>query len=165
MKKILTIGLLLIGTMSFADSFSKTVMVKVTNSTPVLETVTEYIPVESCRDVKEEVSQNNGGTIVGTVLGGVVGGVLGHQVGGGTGNKLATVGGAVLGSIAGNKIASSNGDNSTSQVIRKCSTTQVAQERKIISGYINKGLFDGNQITVPSSSPLSEIPVTITYSY
>ena len=41
---------------------------------------------------------------VGAVGGAVVGGVLGHQVGGGTGKKVATVGGAVVGGIAGNEI-------------------------------------------------------------
>lgn len=41
---------------------------------------------------------------VGQVLGGVVGGVLGHQIGGGRGKTLATIGGAVAGVLVGGEI-------------------------------------------------------------
>ncbi|TXI21308.1 MAG: glycine zipper 2TM domain-containing protein [Roseateles sp.] len=40
---------------------------------------------------------------LGVVGGAVLGGLLGHQVGGGTGKKIATVGGAVAGGYAGNE--------------------------------------------------------------
>ena len=40
----------------------------------------------------------------GAVIGGVVGGVLGHQVGGGTGQDIATVAGVVGGAMAGHEI-------------------------------------------------------------
>jgi uncharacterized protein YcfJ len=42
---------------------------------------------------------------VGTGVGAVVGGLLGNQVGGGNGNKLATVAGVLLGGYAGNEVA------------------------------------------------------------
>jgi outer membrane lipoprotein SlyB len=42
--------------------------------------------------------------ILGTIIGGVAGGILGHQVGGGTGNTVATIGGAALGAYAGNQV-------------------------------------------------------------
>ncbi|MHA6910989.1 glycine zipper 2TM domain-containing protein [Ralstonia pseudosolanacearum] len=42
--------------------------------------------------------------ILGTIIGGVAGGVLGHQIGGGTGNTVATIGGAALGALAGNQV-------------------------------------------------------------
>ncbi len=42
--------------------------------------------------------------ITGTAIGAVLGGVLGHQIGGGKGKDLATVGGAVAGGVAGHKI-------------------------------------------------------------
>ena len=41
---------------------------------------------------------------LGIVLGAVAGAVAGHQVGGGRGKDVATVGGAVVGGIAGNEI-------------------------------------------------------------
>ncbi|MGB8433170.1 MAG: RT0821/Lpp0805 family surface protein [Burkholderiales bacterium] len=41
---------------------------------------------------------------VGMVTGAVLGGVLGHQIGGGTGKTVATIGGAVLGGFLGSQI-------------------------------------------------------------
>jgi uncharacterized protein YcfJ len=38
------------------------------------------------------------------VSGAVIGGVLGHQIGGGTGNTVATVGGAVAGGAVGSQV-------------------------------------------------------------
>lgn len=43
-------------------------------------------------------------TGAGVALGALAGGVLGHQVGSGTGNKLATVAGATGGAVLGNQI-------------------------------------------------------------
>jgi outer membrane lipoprotein SlyB len=50
------------------------------------------------------VQQKGEGTGAGAVIGGVLGGVLGHQVGGGTGKDLATVGGAIGGGVLGHQI-------------------------------------------------------------
>lgn len=43
-------------------------------------------------------------TGAGVALGAIAGGVIGHQIGGGTGNKLATVAGATGGAVLGNQI-------------------------------------------------------------
>lgn len=50
------------------------------------------------------IQQKGEGTGAGAVIGGVLGGVLGHQIGGGTGKDLATVGGAVGGGVLGHQI-------------------------------------------------------------
>jgi len=60
-----------------------------------------YGRVESIEPV--QVPANSPG-ILGTIIGGVAGGILGHQVGGGTGNTVATIGGAALGAYAGNQV-------------------------------------------------------------
>jgi outer membrane lipoprotein SlyB len=53
----------------------------------------------------EPISQpKNSSGLLGTVIGGVAGGLLGHQIGGGTGQTVATIGGAVAGGVAGNQI-------------------------------------------------------------
>jgi surface antigen len=44
---------------------------------------------------------------VGMVSGAVLGGVLGHQIGGGSGNAIATIGGAALGGFVGSRIGRS----------------------------------------------------------
>lgn len=53
----------------------------------------------------EPITHQSGSSgILGTVIGGVAGGLLGHQIGGGSGQTIATIGGAVAGGVAGNQI-------------------------------------------------------------
>lgn len=47
--------------------------------------------------------QCDDGNIVGTAIGAVGGGLVGHQIGGGKGKDLATIGGAVAGGFAGHE--------------------------------------------------------------
>jgi uncharacterized protein YcfJ len=47
--------------------------------------------------------QRGGPNVGGAVVGGIIGGILGHQVGGGSGRDLATVGGAVAGAAIGSQ--------------------------------------------------------------
>jgi uncharacterized protein YcfJ len=51
--------------------------------------------------------------IIGTGIGAVAGGLLGHQVGGGKGKTLATVGGAVAGGYVGNRVQKNAQDRKT----------------------------------------------------
>jgi len=53
------------------------------------------------------ITQKGEGTGLGAVAGGVLGGVLGHQIGGGTGKKIATVAGAAGGAYAGHQVEKS----------------------------------------------------------
>lgn len=59
-----------------------------------------------CVTVQEvhAVKRKGEGGAAGMIGGAVVGGLLGHQVGGGTGKTLATVGGAAAGAYAGNEV-------------------------------------------------------------
>jgi len=73
-----------------------------------------YGRVESIEPVTTQQSSSG---LLGTVIGGVAGGLLGHQIGGGTGNTIATIGGAVAGGVAGNQIEKRAG-SSTDTVYR-----------------------------------------------
>jgi outer membrane lipoprotein SlyB len=53
------------------------------------------------------IAQKGEGSGLGAIAGGVLGGVLGHQVGGGTGKKIATVAGAAGGAYAGHQVEKS----------------------------------------------------------
>jgi outer membrane lipoprotein SlyB len=55
------------------------------------------------QDVHSVKRKGEGGA-AGMIGGAVVGGLLGHQVGGGTGKTVATVGGAAAGAYAGNEV-------------------------------------------------------------
>ena len=59
-------------------------------------------PEQRCWVERERVVDDRGGANVpGAVVGAIIGGVLGHQVGGGRGRDVATVGGAVAGAAIG----------------------------------------------------------------
>lgn len=58
--------------------------------------------------------------VTGTAIGAVAGALIGHQVGGGRGKDLATVGGAVAGGVAGHKIQRHRQDRRYRQVVRIC---------------------------------------------
>lgn len=64
-----------------------------------------------CRDVKVKNKPTDNHRIAGTAIGAVAGGLLGHQVGGGKGKTLATVGGAVAGGVVGNKVQEHHQDS------------------------------------------------------
>jgi uncharacterized protein YcfJ len=70
------------------------------------------------RVVCEDVQVKHNGSkdthrIIGTGIGAVAGGLLGHQVGGGKGKTLATVGGAVAGGYVGNRVQKNAQDSKT----------------------------------------------------
>jgi outer membrane lipoprotein SlyB len=69
-------------------------------NTPAKARCAECGVIESVR----EIETKGEGSGLGAVGGAVVGGVLGHQVGGGSGQKIATVVGAVGGAVAGNEV-------------------------------------------------------------
>ncbi|MBS3911256.1 MAG: glycine zipper 2TM domain-containing protein [Hydrogenophaga sp.] len=54
----------------------------------------------------------------GAVVGGLVGGILGHQIGGGTGQDIATVAGVVGGALIGNAIQNNQVPATASQIYR-----------------------------------------------
>jgi len=85
-------------------------------------------------DVKT-VKKQGEGSGAGAVIGGVAGGVLGHQVGGGRGKDVATVGGALGGAYVGH---------------------QVEKESKSTTSYVvHVKLDDGSQRSFTYSNPTS----------
>ncbi len=80
-----------------------------------------------CRDVQvvHKVPHKDKHRIAGTAIGAVAGGLLGHQVGGGKGKTLATVGGAVAGGVIGNKVQKAHQESQTyTTTERRCDEVQ-----------------------------------------
>ena len=89
-------------------------------------------PAQRCWIEREQVSQvapvasttTSGVHLPGAAIGAVIGGILGHQVGGGSGQKIATVGGAVgggyLGSQYGRTTTATQAQVATTQDVRRC---------------------------------------------
>ncbi len=74
-----------------------------------------------CKNVRVRDKSGDTHRIAGTAIGAVAGGLLGHQVGGGKGKTLATVGGAVAGGYAGNKVQEHHQDaNKSYHNERRC---------------------------------------------
>lgn len=62
--------------------------------------------------------------VQGALIGAVIGGILGHQVGGGSGRDLATVGGVAAGAVVGSQVGRDRGGQPVyGPNIERCSTT------------------------------------------
>ncbi|WP_342115820.1 beta/gamma crystallin-related protein [Pseudoduganella sp. OTU4001] len=77
-------------------------------------------PEQRCWVERQQVSDVSGGNnAAGAIAGALIGGVLGHQVGGGSGRDLATVGGAIAGAAVGSNVAR-QGSNQYAQNVQRC---------------------------------------------
>lgn len=78
---------------------------------------------ERCWVERQQVADTSGNRNMGGALAGaLIGGVLGHQVGGGSGRDLATVGGAVAGGVIGSNVGTGAAYANTRDV-RRCEST------------------------------------------
>lgn len=83
-------------------------------------------PEKRCWVEREQVSSDNRNKVPGAIIGAVIGGILGHQVGGGRGKDLATVGGVIAGGAVGASVG--GGSATKEQDVQRCETPQ-AQAR------------------------------------
>ena len=82
-------------------------------------------PEQRCWIEKEQVAQQQQDSSVNVpaaLIGAVIGGILGHQVGGGSGKDLATVGGVVGGGLLGSKVGRDGQQVATTQDVQRCTT-------------------------------------------
>ena len=85
-------------------------------------------PEQRCWVERQQVAESGRGDAnIGTgIAGAVIGGILGHQVGGGTGKDLATIGGAVAGGAIGANVGRSN-TTMVNRDVRRCDTVASSQ--------------------------------------
>lgn len=81
-------------------------------------------PEQRCWTERQQVVQERGDNRVpGALAGALIGGILGHQIGGGRGKDLATVGGVVAGAALGSQAGRDRGGPQVStQDVRRCAT-------------------------------------------
>jgi len=79
-------------------------------------------PERRCWTEREQAAQDRSGpSVPGAIVGAVIGGVLGHQVGGGRGKDIATVGGAVAGGLVGANVGRMGaGEQVQNQDVQRC---------------------------------------------
>ena len=65
-------------------------------------------PEQRCWIEREQIPQEHRSNAPATIAGALIGGILGHQVGGGSGRDLATVGGAIAGAAVGAQVSRNN---------------------------------------------------------
>lgn len=77
---------------------------------------------QRCWIEREEVpSTRSSANVPGALAGAVIGGILGHQIGGGSGKDLATVGGVVAGAAIGSQVGQPSQNSPTTQDVQRCS--------------------------------------------
>ena len=99
---------------------------------PVTET--SKTPRQVCHDVvvNEQAPVKDTNRIAGTAIGALAGGLLGHQIGGGTGRTLATVGGAAAGGYAGNQVQKNMQEKDTvSRTETRCKTVYESHTKTV----------------------------------
>jgi len=77
-------------------------------------------PEQRCWTERQSVVEEGGNRPAGALAGALIGGILGHQIGGGSGRDLATVGGVVAGAAVGANVAGAQGDRVVSQDVQRC---------------------------------------------
>ncbi len=106
-------------------------------------------PEQRCWVEPEQVSQPARSNVGGAVVGALIGGILGHQVGGGSGKDLATVGGVIAGGAIGSQVGrGGNNTQQTAQSVQRC-TTMPSQARPALwdVGYNFRGQEHQVQMT------------------
>jgi uncharacterized protein YcfJ len=106
-------------------------------------------PTEHCwveRQAATEASRGDPNVGRG-LLGAVIGGVIGHQIGGGTGRDLATVGGVVAGGVLGANSGRQREGGTPAQDVRRCTTTPSTTPTYWDVGYNFRGVQHQIQTT------------------
>jgi uncharacterized protein YcfJ len=115
-------------------------------------------PSQRCWVEREQVVQNTDGANPGAVIAGtLLGGILGHQVGGGRGKDLATVGGAIAGATLGSNLGSNGGGQQVvTQNVQRCTSTpaQTAPEYWDVT-YSFRNMEHRIQMTTPPGRTIS----------
>ena len=156
------------GLAAFADEFSTSESVKVNRSEPVYKNVVTERPIKECWDESVERrghSERGGNDVVGGIVGGAIGGALGNQVGQGSGKTAATIGGAILGSMVGQGLPRGESRVRDTEIVQRCKTRYESENKRVLAGYNNYGVYKGREIVKFSDSPLQYITVYTNVSY
>ncbi|WP_284615306.1 beta/gamma crystallin-related protein [Aquabacterium humicola] len=86
-------------------------------------------PETRCWAEREQLPEQSRSNVPAAIAGAVIGGILGHQVGGGSGKQIATVGGAVAGGAIGARVGrDDNGRPGSFRDFQRCDDAAVSQQ-------------------------------------
>jgi uncharacterized protein YcfJ len=161
MKKVLYLLVFAAISNLMAEVVTFTKKVPVYKSVEVQRVIERRVPYEECWD--EEVIEEDNSDVVGAIIGGAAGGILGHQIGGGSGKDVATVGGAIIGTLVGKNLAENNSQDRV-RVVKRCRTRYKIEEDRIVE-YKNYAKIMGREVVKYSTKPLRYIRADITVKY
>ncbi|NLY03349.1 MAG: glycine zipper 2TM domain-containing protein [Campylobacter sp.] len=126
--------------------FARSVTIDVVEHKPIYETREVTKTINSCDDENYN--------ILGTIAGAAAGGIIGHQIGGGSGKKIATVAGVLGGGYAGNRVENTiRNDN--------CTYENKVVEENVLIGYKNIGYYNGKEYSKITEEKQSHISVEV----
>ncbi len=168
MKKTLIFASTTLLLAGFAQAREYNDSARVLDAQPRYEQVS--VPYQECwNETRREVRPRHDGrdsSLGGAVSGGVVGGLLGHQIGGGHGKDVATVGGAIAGTVLGSRMQSQGSEWRQDQVeedrtVQRCAQRERRENR--LTGYDITYEYKGElyHATVPEN-PGRRLPVRVT---
>ncbi len=112
-------------------------------------------PEQRCWVEREKVVKDRGSNVGGAIIGALLGGVLGHQVGGGSGQDIATAGGAVAGAALGANV-DGGGQRVTSRDVQHCTEeARYARPEYWDVTYAFRGREHRVQVTTPPGSTIT----------
>ncbi len=113
-------------------------------------------PEQRCWVEPEQVSQEQrSSNVPGAIVGALIGGILGHQVGGGRGKDLATVGGAVAGGAIGAQVGR-NDQPPVTQNVQRCTSVPSQNKPELWDvSYVFRGQEHRLQMTTPPGSTIT----------
>lgn len=111
-------------------------------------------PEKRCWVEREQVASENRNKVPGAIIGAVIGGILGHQVGGGRGKDLATIGGVIAGGAVGASVG--GGGATQEQDVERCETPQAQARPELWDvSYIFRGQEHRVQMTTEPGATIT----------
>ncbi len=134
--------------------------VRVEESTPITKPYTEKVQVyEQCYEDTVEINvdckdKDTNSIGIDTIIGAGLGAVLGHQVGGGRGKQVATVGAGLLGAFTANKMRNSGGNCKSYETVTRCNPIYEYKTIQKTVGYNNCAYIDGEKYCKRTKEPI-----------
>jgi uncharacterized protein YcfJ len=112
-------------------------------------------PQQRCWVERQQVESRGDPNVGGAVVGAILGGVLGHQVGGGRGQDVATVGGAVAGGAIGANVGRDRYGHPIETDVRRCETVTSGTPAYWDVTYNFRGIDHRVQMSAPPGATIA----------
>ena len=102
------------------------------------------------------VQERSNANVPGGIAGAVIGGILGHQIGGGSGRDLATIGGVVAGAAIGANVGRGGAQQVSTQDVQRCASVPNDRRPDFWDvGYTFRGQEHHVQMTAPPGATVT----------